>query len=148
MRFLRLLADGQTIDKDSFDAYFIHLDAIRDCLPIPLYLMLRYPERAYRTGKTFFDGALLEWRDVMDPATWKTRTEVRILGPNHEREFRFTFYDPEIFRSEQSSTSPLGDLYCVEVSRSVEGVYSFYFMGFNRLEHRVDCLKFEYSETC
>lgn len=147
MKLLRLSSDGRTFEKDSFEPYFAHLDAIRDSLPSPLYSKLRYLEQAYNSGDTFYDAAVVEWRDVLDSGTWKARSEIRILDPYHKREYLFTFHAPEFFAATEQPVSRLGDLHFIEVSRSDEGVYSFCFAKFSsRLEYRVECLEFEYSE--
>jgi hypothetical protein len=147
MKFLKLAPDSIDIEPSSYARYLEHLDSIENHLPRALFEMLRFPEQAYNVGRTIYDSILIEWRDLLNRKTWKTEAHVKILTPNFDQEFVFTFNDPTItLPSSDSSVFRLGELYCLEVSRLEESAFSFCFMYMSRTEIRIDCSSFLFVE--
>ncbi|HEV8334624.1 MAG TPA: hypothetical protein VGQ22_24595 [Steroidobacteraceae bacterium] len=146
MRFLELTPDTNDIEASSYARYVEHLDAIERNIPRALYLMLRFPEQAYKDGQTIYDSILVEWRDILNSNDWKTTAHIRILSPNFDQEFLFTFNDPSVvLASSEGGRFRLGELYCLEVSQSqMDNTFSFCFMFMTRTEIRIDCTSFEF----
>jgi hypothetical protein len=148
MRFLTR-RDGQNIDKDSYPAYEMHLDAIRNELPAELYEMLRFPTAAYQSGRTFYDAIVVDWRESLSINDWQHQTILSILAPRLDRLFEFSFARPGIKSGAEAMGSRVGALYAVEVSMPANASFAFCFLFMTRYEVELECNRFSFrsSET-
>lgn len=144
MRFLTR-RDGQNIDKDSYQAYEIHLDAIRNELPAELYEMLRFPTAAYQSGRTFHDAIVVDWRESLSINDWQHQTTLSILAPRLDRLFEFSFAGPSM-RTEAVG-SRIGALYAVEVSMPTSASFAFCFLFMTRYEVELECDRFSFKSS-
>ena len=143
MRYLTLV--NSNIDPASYARYQCHLDQIEARLAPDLYRMLRFPEQAYLDGATFYDSTVVEWRELLSLDDRRKVTQVRVVGPNQDREYLFTLQDAVTTVTSAGPVFRLGQLYCVEVAWSADDGFSLSLVYVTRVEIQVSCATFAFE---
>jgi hypothetical protein len=147
VKILRYMENGRDIDNASYRNYEAHLDSIKDALPPSLFAMLRSPDDAYKRGATFYDAVVINWQDSIAFPASEHSTRVSIIGPNYDREFEFVLVEPRTtMNSSDRTITRIGELYCVEISRAVDGLFHCCFVFMSRVEIEVEAKSIEFVE--
>lgn len=147
MKILRYTDNGRDIDDVSYRTYEAHLDQIQDAIPAALFSILRKPTDAYESGRTFYDSVVINWQDSLSFPKSLHSTHVCIVGPYYDREFEFVFSEPVVYVNSQGRpASRIGELYCVEVSRTEDRNFVVCFVFMNRIEIEIEAQEFDFFE--
>lgn len=127
------------------DDYWSYLESIKEKIPLELFNFLRNEDRYVPTNENCLHDSWIREIKISEKKDKRTIIQIALLGPFHDRIFKFVFSDVNKFKSKLKEKN-FGDLLMHEFWLDGNNFFNYDF----QLENgsiSINCSKIDFSEV-